>query len=180
MLDDRSSSDEENYNILLSSAEQEAIEKKTETPTIFGIDLNVNDASTNLPDLDDASSDESESDYSDNQSDADEKSLDSFNESDASTNLRNGCVSENTSHSYSNSLLEDEEDDANDGDLDDEANKSSHLLSDFNNGKDYSLTIFDAANSIPIKFFRSILFFFCSKEIIHRHRAAILNHRPNH
>lgn len=133
MLDDRSSSDEENYNIFLPSPDQGEIENKYETASIFGIDLNVNEA--NAADLDDK---ESESDFSDNQSDADEKSLESFNESDASTNNRNE-VSENTTHSYSNSLLEDEEDDANDGDTDDEAIKSSHLLSDLNNGKRQSL-----------------------------------------
>lgn len=158
VLDDRSSSDEENYNISLPSPEQEAIENKTETPTTFGIDLNLNDASTNSPDFDDAASSESESDYLDSQSDADEKSLGSFNESDASTNQRNGCVSENTTHSYSNSLLEEEEDDVNDGDIDDETIESPHLLSDFNNGKECLLTNFCAANSSPISFIRNIFF----------------------
>lgn len=129
VLDDRSSSDEENYNMLLSSPEPEELENKNETPSIFGIDLNVNETSSN----------DSESEFSDNQSDADDKSLDSFNESDASANNRIECVSENTTHSYSNSLLEDEEDDADDGDIEDEAIKSSHLLSDLNNGECWHL-----------------------------------------
>lgn len=135
VLDDRSSSDEENYNIFLPSPDQEENENKYEAASIFGIDLNVNE--TNAAELDD---NESESDFSDNQSDADEKSLDSFNESDASTNNRNE-VSENTTHSYSNSLLEDEDDDANDGDTDEDAIKSSVNLSDLNNGKRHSLPL---------------------------------------
>lgn len=132
MLDDRSSSDEENYNHLPPSPEQDdEIEHKNERPSIFDIEANTNSA-----ELDDISSEsESESEFSDNQSDADEKSLDSFNESDASINNQNECVSENTTHSYSNSLLEDEEDDANDDDIDDETTKSTHLISDLNNGK---------------------------------------------
>lgn len=134
MLDDRSSSDEENYNIMLSSTEQDEIDNKNETPSIFGIDININGSIANAAEIDDDSSNDSDSDFSaDNHSECDEKSLDSFNESDASTHNRSESVSENTTHSYSNSLLEDEEDDVDD--IDDEAIKSSHLLSDLNNGK---------------------------------------------
>lgn len=161
MLEDRSSSDEENSNNLLPSPEYEdEIENKDETPTLFGIDLNINENVNPIPaELDDTSSNESESDFADNQSDADEKSLDSFNESDASVNNQIECASESTTHSYSNSLLEDEDDDANDDDIDDDALKSSHLLNDLNNGK---FTILEAAqreimmNLIPFFFLRKL------------------------
>lgn len=145
VLEERSSSDEENSNNVLSTPDYEEDIENKETPTIFGIELNANEienAHTNSGEFDEASSNESDSDFADNQSDVDDQSVDSFNESDASANHRNEYVSESTTHSYSNSLLEDEDDDANDvndvndDDSDDEAvNSTHHKLSDLNNGE---------------------------------------------
>lgn len=95
----------------------------------------------------DISSDESEYSSDDNNSDSDEKFLDVSNKSVSSISR---TESENTTHSYSNSLLEDEEDDdADDADVADivadepdeiarfptTREYSAPDLSDFNNGK---------------------------------------------
>lgn len=144
-MDERSSSDDENYNNIASSPEEfDEVENIIETSVPFDrqrVDENL--------------SNESDSEYSaGNQSDSDEKSFGGSNKS-ASINT---SESENTTHSYSNSLLEDEEDD-DDDDVDDDENNDAddsdvayedddivqslpntqqlHLtdLSDLNNGK---------------------------------------------
>lgn len=69
---------------------------------------------------------------SENNSDSDEKFLDVSNKSFTSIGTNE---SENTTHSYSNSLLEDEDDDSDDAPIRPVKEYSAPDLSDLNNGK---------------------------------------------
>lgn len=142
-MEERSSSDEENYNYsnVMFTPDEEVHNFALPTECFFRrLDDNIDDLTNISNHSDSSSSDDSDDDY--NHSDFDEKFSISSNKS-----IPSNAESENTTHSYSNSLLEDEEDNNGDvSDLDaDEQYEDARLpnaradnmptLSDLNNGR---------------------------------------------
>lgn len=143
-LDERSSSDEENenYGRIMFTPDDEDIQN-VGVPSEFYFRRLHEHVDANLSENSDSSSDESDEYY--NHSDYDEKLSMGSNKS-----LSSNAESANTTHSYSNSLLEDEEenhDDVSDSDFEtDDQYEDAHLLlpnvktdqipdlSDLNNG----------------------------------------------
>lgn len=102
VIDEKSSSDDDNYNNL--SSPDDEVDAIINRPV-----FNIGDVDG--PVTDDRYSNDSDSDYSiDSDSESDEIDDDSNNRSNGSFTA---SESENTTHSYSNSLLEDEDDKSN-------------------------------------------------------------------
>lgn len=128
VMEERSSSDDENenYNNVFLTPDTDEVQNMAPTPDERFLDLRTVhiDEIGNLSTDNDSSGDESE-DYStgENQSDFEEKYLDASNKSITSNN---NSESENTTYSYSNSLLEDEynEEEENDEDAQDDMDES--------------------------------------------------------
>lgn len=147
-MEDRSSSDEENenYSNIMFTPEDEEVQNLAIPSDCFfhRLDENIDELGNSSNNSGDSSGEESD-EYYYNHSDFEEKYSIGSNKS-----ISSNAESENTTHSYSNSLLEDEEDnngDVSDSDFEtDDQYEDAHLLlpiaktenipnlSDLNNG----------------------------------------------
>lgn len=128
-MDDKSSSDEENenYGNVMFTPEDDEVQNLAISSNCFfrRLNENVDGDLANVSNSSDSSGDEADEFY--NQSDYEEKFSIGSNKS-----LSSNAESENTTYSYSNSLLEDEEDnngDVSDSDFEtDDQYEDAHLL----------------------------------------------------